>query len=288
MPTFPATPLAPAVGVRVGGVDLAALAAPGRSAEVGEQASGLRELVLRHKVVVLPDQVLDADAHVAVTRLFGTVTPGSAVFPGLDPAHPEIRVFDNRRWVGRLDMWHTDMPYMPTPTSISVLYVRIGSPDHGMLRWTSTEAAYDHLDDATRERIRDLRAVHHTPELDRFVRAFGPGSWDGPPVTEVRPVDHPVVRRHPETGRLGLYVNPWSTRSVVGLDEPAGRRLLERLFAELAEPAHQCVVPPEPGTVILVDTRATLHRADHDEVPRIVHRVSVAGGRPVGPDGAAP
>lgn len=285
MTTFVITPLAAELGVRVGGVDLGSL--PGAPDEV---VSGLRDLVLRHKVVALPDQVFDADGHVAVARRFGSVTPVSAVFPGLDAAHPEIRVFDSRRWVGRQDMWHTDMPYMPTPTALSVLYVRIGSPEHGLLRWTSTEGAYERLDDRVRGRIRDLRAVHHTPELDRFVRAFGPGNtWDGPPLTEVRPVDHPVVRRHPETGRLGLYVNPWSTRSIVGLDGRAGRRLLTKLFAELEDPTCQCHVRPEPGTVILVDTRATLHHADHDdEVPRILHRVSVAGSRPVGPGGAAP
>ncbi|TCK26326.1 TauD/TfdA dioxygenase family protein [Pseudonocardia endophytica] len=286
MTSFVLTPLTATLGVRVTGVDMAALAGPDPH---GETVAALRDLVLRHKVVLLPDQVLDADGHVAVARRFGDVTPGSAVFPGMDPAHPEIRVFDSRRWLGRQDMWHTDMPYMPTPTSLSVLYVRIGSPGSGPLRWASTEAAYDRLDERTRRRIRDLRAVHHTPDLDRFVRAFGPGEWDGPPVTEVRPVDHPVVRRHPETGRLGLYVNPWSTRSVVGLDARAGTRLLERLFSVLTAPAYQCVVSPEPGSLLLTDTRATLHHADHvDGALRIVHRVSVAGTRPVGPDGGAP
>lgn len=285
-----AIPLAAAIGVRAAGFELAELAARAAADPdgVAGEVARLRALVLRHKVVVVPDQVLDPDAHIAVARLFGTVTPGSAVIPGLDAAHPQIRVFDSRRWGGRQDFWHTDMPYMPTPTSISVLYVRIGAPGDGMLRWSGTESAYDHLDAATRARIRDLRAVHHAPELDRFVRAFGPGSWDGPPLTELRPVEHPVVRRHPETGRLGLYVNPWSTRSVVGMEPAAGGRLLERLFAELARPEHQCAVAPEPGTVIVVDTRATVHRADRDRAPRIVHRVSVAGGRPVGPDGGRP
>ncbi|WP_261554677.1 TauD/TfdA dioxygenase family protein [Frankia tisae] len=262
-------------GVEVRGGDL--------SAATGPSGPALRDLMLRNGVVALPDQILDPDQHVALAARFGRVTPSSAVIPGLNRMYPQIKVFDNRRWDGALDAWHSVMPYMPEPAAVSVLYLRVAPPGGTRLQWLSTESAYDSLDGDLKARIRPLRAVHHSPVLDEYVRAFGPGCWNGREITRLDPVEHPVVRVHPETGRLGLFIDPWSTQSLVGVPPAEGRRLLSRLINHLTRPEHEASYTAQPGTVVLADMRVLLMRVVDTSGPRILHRVSVYDVQSTGP-----
>ncbi|ADP81486.1 TauD/TfdA dioxygenase family protein [Pseudofrankia inefficax] len=268
-------PLSDRFGVEVRGLNLANV--------TDEDSSSLRGLLLRHGVVAVPDQILDPDQHIALAARFGRVTPSSAVIPGLNRAYPQIKVIDSRRWDGGLDAWHSVMQYMPEPAAVLVLYLRVAPPGGTTLRWLSRESAYDALDPDLKARLRGVRGVHHAPALDEYLRAFGPGRWNGRTITRVDPVEHPVVRVHPETGRLGLFIDPWSTQALVGVPAAQGRRLLERLVDHLTSPEHEASYPAEPGTVVLVDMRSTLMRATDAPGPRILHRVGVYDVRPAEP-----
>ncbi|SNQ51743.1 Taurine catabolism dioxygenase TauD/TfdA [Frankia canadensis] len=268
------SPLPGAFGVEVRDLDLAGAA--------GRDQAWLSELLLRHGVVVLPDQILDPDEHIALAEHFGEITPSSAVIPGLSRAYPQIKVIDSRRWDGGLDAWHSAMQYMAEPAGVVVLYLRVAPPGGARMRWLSREAAYRSLDPELRARVRDLRGVHHAPVMDEYVRAFGPGRWNGRMITQVDPIEHPVVRVHPETGRLGLFIDPWSTRALVGVSPEEGRQLLELLIEHLSRPEHEASYVAEPGTVVLADARSTLMRVSDTQGPRILHRVCVYDVRPTG------
>ena len=96
------------------------------------------------------------------------------------------------------------------------------------------------------------------------------------------PVEHPVVRTHPETGRQTLFVNAFFTERIVGLDDDESEWLLDRLCLQAMHPEWQVRLQWEPGTVAFWDNRATQHYASSDYFPqrRVMERVAIKGDRP--------
>ena len=100
------------------------------------------------------------------------------------------------------------------------------------------------------------------------------------------PVEHPVVRVHPETGRKTLFVNAIFTAADRGPRPPTrARRSSSGSSAEYRRPEHQCRFRWTPGSVAFWDNRATVHYAasDYHPQPRVMDRISIAGDVPVGP-----
>jgi taurine dioxygenase len=101
--------------------------------------------------------------------------------------------------------------------------------------------------------------------------------------------EHPVVRVHPATGERALFVNPGFTSHIVGLRPHESKALLDLLYGEITRPEYTVRFRWEPGHVAFWDNRATAHLAprdlEHLDVQRTLHRVTLIGEVPVGPDG---
>jgi taurine dioxygenase len=97
---------------------------------------------------------------------------------------------------------------------------------------------------------------------------------------------HPVVRVHPESGERGLFIGGFAQR-LVGLSATESRDILRLLQAYVTRPENTVRVRWNPGDVVLFDNRITQHYApdDYGDLPRRLHRVTVAGDVPVGVDG---
>ena len=99
-----------------------------------------------------------------------------------------------------------------------------------------------------------------------------------------RPVEHPVVRTHPETGRRALYVNPYFTSRVIGMEQKKSVSLLALLNAQATREKNLYRHRWQPGDLVMWDNRSTMHYAvyDYDDtLPRLMHRTTAAGDRPV-------
>ncbi|MGW0103388.1 TauD/TfdA dioxygenase family protein, partial [Nocardia sp. NPDC003354] len=96
------------------------------------------------------------------------------------------------------------------------------------------------------------------------------------------PVEHPVVRTHPETGRRMLFVNTSFTTHITGLDRDESDRLLRFLFQQAHVPEYQVRWRWQPGDIAFWDNRATQHYAvgDYGSERRVAERVAVEGDRP--------
>ncbi|WP_254910283.1 TauD/TfdA dioxygenase family protein [Micromonospora sp. NBS 11-29] len=104
-------------------------------------------------------------------------------------------------------------------------------------------------------------------------------------MTRLTPVEHPVVRVHPETGRRGIFVNPGFTSHIVGVSEYESRAILDMLYAHLTKPEHIVRHRWRPGDVAMWDNRSTAHYANRDygDARRVMHRITLRGDVPVGP-----
>jgi taurine dioxygenase len=141
------------------------------------------------------------------------------------------------------------------------------------------EKAYDSLPDADKHRYRALRTVNSVSKLSRY-------GTDEDRLRELErvwpPVDHPLVRTHPETGRQSIFINQMTAVGILGLGEQESEDLMSSLCALAGKPEHQCRVRWEPDMVAMWDNRCTQHYAVADYLPgyRLMERVTVRGDRP--------
>ncbi|MGS2619212.1 TauD/TfdA dioxygenase family protein [Micromonospora sp. LZ34] len=275
-------PLGPHFGAVVHGIDLA----DASDAEI----VAVRAALVDRKVLFFRRQRLDDDTQVDLGRRIGELTVSHPVVGGVDEAHPEVYALDSAD-NGFADVWHTDVTFMKRPPLGSILRAVTLPPSGGDTNWADAELAYNSLAAPVRQLMDQLTAVHDgTREFGYYLaqRRSGRGNvWDGDLVTRLNPVEHPVVRVHPETGRRSLFVNPGFTSHIVGVSEHESRAILDLLYAHLTKPEHIVRHRWQPGDVAMWDNRSTAHYANRDygNQRRVMHRITLRGDIPVGPRG---
>ncbi len=262
------TPLGMHIGARVEGVDLARpLDAAGFAA--------IEEAFHRHGVIAVSGQRLDEPALIAFSRRLGALELNVAS-SFHHPEFPHVNILSNKRRpdgtpLGSPDAgqgWHTDMSYNATPARASILYaievpMRGGEP-LGDTLFAGMAAAYEALDPALKERLEGLVAVHHFSRFyDYMIEKKGSPR---PPLSPAQkatkpPVRHPMVLRHPFTGRKCLYADPGYTVAVEGLPPGESEALLAFLFEFQTRPEFHYRHGWRVGDVLMWDNIATIHMA---------------------------
>jgi alpha-ketoglutarate-dependent taurine dioxygenase len=269
---FEARQLGATIGAELHGVKLAGDLPDDLIAEV-------RQALLEYKVIFFRDQPqLTAAGHVAFAKRFGDLE----VHPFLkdNAEHPELVRFEKSPEVGGYENgWHSDVSWREVPSMGAILRSVEVPPSGGDTLFSDMYAAYEGLDPAVQEQIADLRAVHD------YSQVFGlviPKEKKAEMRATYPPVEHPVVRTHPETGRKLLYVNRFFVDHIVGMDREDSDRLIDKLArrADLVE--YQCRFRWEAHSVAFWDNRAVQHYASSDYWParRVMERASIIGDRP--------
>jgi alpha-ketoglutarate-dependent taurine dioxygenase len=288
------------IGAQIDGIDLAG---PLDDTVI----AALRDALLTYKVLFFRDQHLDHASHIALGRRFGTLTVRSRrqsnasldAYPQILTISPQIdrdqygidyEAHYRSRWAAGITGWHTDMSHVVNPPTASILRAETVPPFGGDTQWTNLVAAYQGLSAPLRVLCDGLRAEHSFLAGYRMVssdpvdRAIIDMIGDGPVAV------HPVVRVHPETGKRALFVNPSRTARIVGLSPAESTALLGILFEQITRPEYTVRFGWQQGSVAFWDNRATAHLAAPDVdhlagVERVLHRVTIIGDAPVGPDG---
>jgi alpha-ketoglutarate-dependent taurine dioxygenase len=274
-------PLGPRFGVQVHDVDL--------SEATDEQVRAIRAALAEHKVLFFAGQHgLDPDRQVALGRRLGQVTESHPVVPGVDEAHPEIYALDSADG-GFADVWHTDVTFVRRPPLGSVLRAVVLPPTGGDTQWADAQLAYESLSAPVQRLADQLVAVHDgTREFGYYLaQRQARTQWEGEQYRALTPVEHPVVRVHPETGRKGLFVNPGFTSHIKDVSDAESRSLLDLFYAHITKPEHIVRRRWLVGDVAMWDNRSTLHYANRDygDERRVMHRITLRGDEPVGPTG---
>ncbi len=275
---FTVTPLSPTIGAEIGGVHLAQPLDDELEAE-------LRRALLEWKVLFFRDQDITRDQQRAFAERWGELEQHPFyryVQPGKEQDHADVvRLAKDQLSPGVENEWHQDITWHATPSFGAVLRAVEVPAVGGDTLWADAAAAYDGLADEVKARLDGLTARHDW--RGSFGLAMDP-SLVAQLAPVFPPVEHPVVRIHPETGRRTLYVNAIFTERIVGLPPDESDALLEQLFAQYRRPEYQCRFRWTPGAVAFWDNRATVHYAssDYHPQPRVMDRISIAGDVPQG------
>jgi taurine dioxygenase len=270
--TITVAPLSPTIGAEIGGVRM--------GADVPEeQIREIRQALLDWKVVFFRDQDVTVAEHVAFGRHFGELEIHP--FTPNREDHPEVVVIhhDERSKQGQ-NRWHSDVTWRLEPSLGSILRARIVPPVGGDTLFADMFAAYEGLPDEVKEKIDGAFAIHS------FEHGFGRRMTVEQRekfMEEYPRARHPVVRRHPESGHKGIYVNAAFTMHIEGMEEEESAKLLRFLYRQASVPEYQCRFRWQENSVAFWDNRAVQHYAAFDYQPheRRVERVTVVGDRPV-------
>ena len=278
---FAVRPLAEHIGAEISGVDLAG--------DLGDDVlRAIHRAFLRYQVLLFPPQDVPPERQVRLARCFGEVQIHVMNQYHAD-GFPELYRLSNLDEHGRPNgrhpdkgtlIWHTDGSWRRVTGQATIIYGEVMPSSGGETHFCDMYGAYERLDATWKARIATLRAMHN---LD-FSRTRRHGE---DPMTEaqrlaVPPVDHPVVRTHPETGRQCIYLGDHA-ESIVGMPYDEGRALIEELNALAVHPDLTYEHRWTPRQLLVWDNRCTMHRAtayDPATQGRVIRRCTVLGEVP--------
>ncbi|QXJ20314.1 TauD/TfdA family dioxygenase [Actinomadura graeca] len=240
----------------------------------------------RHKVLVFRDAGLDDEGHLRFASRFGRLTKAHPTVPSVD-GQPDILPVRGEEGV-RSNTWHTDVTFVRTPPKLSTLRALVVPPYGGNTLIANAASAYRDLPRLLRDFADRLWAVH-TNDYDYAVprtNAEKAAEYRRVFVSRTYRTAHPVVRVHPETGERGLFIGGFAQK-IIGLSGSESRDVLRILQSYVTRPENIVRVQWNPGDLVLFDNRITQHYApdDYGDLPRVLHRVTVAGDAPAGVTG---
>ncbi len=281
------TPLSAHIGAELRGLDLRSLS--------DDEVAAIRAAWLEHKVVFFPGQHLEPAEHLAFASRLGEPTEGHPVIPGI-AEHPEVFEIDysktrelyatygNVATKNQGIHWHTDVTFVRRPPAGSILRAVVIPEAGGDTAFSNQQAAFEALSPSLQDYLSTLTAVHDGEhQFSKILERVGEGKWEGAELPELEPVEHPVIRTHPETGAKILFVNRGFTSHIKELERGESDALLEFLYEHSVKPEYTVRYHWHTGDIGFWDNRATQHAVigDYGTQHRVIQRVTIKGDAPV-------
>ena len=274
--------LSPAAGVAITGADLSRPLPSDFRDEV-------HAAFLEHHVLVFRDQDLSKEAQLDFTLQFGEIeTQHVGRHVAADRygvVHTVSNIGEDGQPTTKLRQsgnyhWHTDKSYHAVPSLMTLLHAKELPPVGGNTQFANMAMAYDALSEEVKRQIAGMRVVHSWAASRRRAGAPPPSEIE---MTERPPVDHPLVRTHPETGAKTLYIGNHASH-ILGMPEAAGDALLQELLDHATQPQFVYTHQWCDGDLVMWDNRCLLHRAlanyEMAKHRRVLHRTVVTGSVP--------
>jgi taurine dioxygenase len=255
-----------------------------------EDFARLHRAHLDYHVLVFRDQNITPAQQVAFSRRFGPLQIHVLRQFQL-PLEPEVLVISNIRENGQPiglgdagHFWHSDLSYKETPSLGSMLHAQELPEEGGDTLFANQHTAWEQLPDYLKRTVAGLKAEHSY--LARYADLQKRNPWrpnlTQAQIDEVKPVVHPVVRTHPETGRKALFVSEHFTTRIVGLPEDESRALLDELFDHGTRPEHIYRHRWQPQDMVFWDNRSLMHLAAGcpEDQRRKLYRTTIEGDAP--------
>jgi taurine dioxygenase len=274
------TPTGAALGADVSGLDISRPLSP-------QAVRTLKQGWADHHVLRFRGQRLDDDQLMAFSACFGKLdtAPRGAANPKEKDQEGFVTVISNivvdGKAIGGLGayeaLWHTDMSYNDVPPLGSMLYAIEVPPAGGDTGFVNMCRAYDTLPADVAARVATLACKHDASlnsagELRRgYTEVVDPREAPG--------AAHPLVIRHPVSGRKALYLGRRKNAYVIGLPLEESERLLDQLWAHATRAELAWYQQWRVGDLVMWDNFAVMHRRDAFDTGtrRLMHRTQITG-----------
>lgn len=268
MPALTVTPLHPSIGAELSGIDLA------RPIDADTQQA-LSQALAEHLALVFHDQSLTPPQYLEAAAAFGPPMRQHYSQHNM-PDFPDIGLVWHRNGQRPAERWHTDHTNRERPPAATLLYgVEIPS-EGGGTSVANMRAAYAALPDEERARLDTLRTVNSLDDNHNDTRTEDIEKYS-------KPIVHPMVRTHPVHGSRAVYFHVTKTLNIEGMTPDDSRSYLNDLLGRMIRPEIVYHHAWRKGDVLVIDDRATMHRAhgDYDRSQsRVLWRIIVEGDRP--------
>ena len=268
-------PVSGALGAVIEGIDLTQPVSDAAYREI-------REVLVEYEVIFFRNQDITPAQQKALADSFGPLQTHPAY--GTVEGFPEIAILESTPdKPTKIEMWHSDMTFRPHPPMGTILRSRIIPEKGGDTLWASMTAAYEGLSAAMKQMLEGLVAVHD------FAYGFKeslaePGGRErlAQALADNPPVEHPVIRTHPESGKRVIFVNELFTTHIVGMHRAESDALLGFLYQHIKTPEYSCRFGWEPNCIAIWDNRSTQHKPINDYFPahRKLERITIDGDKP--------
>ncbi|MDJ0942471.1 MAG: TauD/TfdA family dioxygenase [Kiloniellales bacterium] len=277
-------PVSGALGAEIDGVDLAEPLDERQAAEIDRAFAA-------HKVIFFRDQKLTPEQQIAFSARFGV--PERMPFIAPHPDHPEIIVVLKEADEAKISTfggtWHSDFSFLPEPPAATCLYALEVPETGGDTLWIDMALAFETLSPGLQALLEGMKAMHtaapyygtRNEALSNFRLSRSMRIDRDNPEADFETA-HPVVLRHPVTGRKALFVNPVYALRFEDMTREESKPLLDFLQGHATKPEFSCRFRWAPGSLALWDNRVTQHLAinDYDGQRRLLHRTTIGGQKP--------
>jgi len=278
-------PLSPGFGLKASGIDLS-------EPMSDETFTEIEDTFFDGQVLAIPHQRLTPAQFVAFARRFGPPEP-HVIDQFHHPDDRNILILSNVVVDGEPQgladagtYFHTDYSYLDVPARATMLYSIEVPENGGDTLFANQYAAYDDLSAAMKRKVEPLVAVHHygnrhVPEGEARTAA---STLTGEQKAKMPLITHPLVRRHPVTGRKALYAVSGSSYGIVGMPDDEAVALLDDLTAHATQDKYILRYTYGVGDVVIWDNASLLHSATltDPECARTLWRITVKEPMPLG------
>ncbi|MDX2156309.1 MAG: TauD/TfdA family dioxygenase [Hyphomicrobiaceae bacterium] len=276
--------LHPELGARITGVDL-------RKDLDDAMVADIRKAVDTYSLLVFPDQQLDDEAQLALTRRFGEPEPSHVAkgegrleyFGTIGNVQPDGTALGNSHkktiFLTGNNMWHSDASFKETPAFLSIMCAYETPAEGGATLFASTRRAWERLPDVRKAELDPLIVIHDYVYSRSKV---APDAVSPALAATLPPVRHKLVRRNPATGDRNLFIGSHA-KAIEGWSESASRDLLDGLLEATVGESHIYGHRWQPGEVVFWDNRCLLQRGagyDADKYRRYMRQTRVRGDGP--------
>jgi taurine dioxygenase len=262
------TPLHPSLGAEVSGIDLSRPTDP-------DTRDALSQALAEHLALVFRDQSLTPPQYLQAAALFGPPMRQHYSQHNMQE-YPDIGLVWHRNGQRPAERWHTDHTNRERPPAATMLYGLEIPTAGGGTSVANMRAAYAALPEPERTRLDTLRTVNSLDDTHADTRADDIEKYG-------KPIVHPMVRSHPVHGSRAVYFHITKTVNIEGMSPEASRAYLNDLLERMIKPEIVYHHAWRKGDVLVIDDRATMHRAhgDYDRSQsRVLWRIIVEGDRP--------
>ncbi len=276
-------PLHPLFVAEVSGIDLRAPVPPELAAEVHRAMN-------QYAVLVFRDQPIDDDQQMDFGRALGKLEPTRGVvdahkhrlkhqemndISNLDTDGTLLAADDRRRMFALGNrLWHSDSSFKATPALYSMLHARVIPPEGGDTEFADMRAAWDALPEKDRATVKDLTTWH---SLIYSRAQLGFDAYTEEEKKAFAPVPQRLVRRHPGSGRVSLFLSAHIGR-IEGMPVPEGMMLIRELVEHATQRDFVYRHAWRQHDLVMWDNRCTMHRArpfEDSTYPRDMRRVTL-------------